>query len=426
MKVEYGTGWEDYLTSAEWEKILQESHDTLSWSIGKKGVGKGKGKDQQRARRTKPNVCWHGSQSYQPAVTEMVETGTIKSLFGAHERVKAAAESSGETTTGRATAGKAWDTAALGELRQTRRDCSDRHESARLSNMIATDTRRLLRKWQTDRQMMSKFEDLGQLRGSNAEPAKTRTSQRPAPRHFADVLEGVYSCSELPHELGDASLLGQIPDFGAIELRRALWQLSGGRCADKHGVVWEIIAKSGASLHKVLLGIFNRIQRRLLTGSATARKVDESYLELLARLYSRQSGNVGGQGLSMNGSKTQILTTESEASDSDAPLLAHAGEFMVEILRRGATHKYLGRLFSGGRAPTAPRAEWSQVRQLARDKLLRTVDSGSAPLVAQLAAYSMPDRPWADRALRGVAKFRGQQYQFGYQLIEGWAGRGIA
>ena len=44
LKVEYGTGWEDYLTSAEWKKILQESQDTFSRSTGKKGVGKGKGK----------------------------------------------------------------------------------------------------------------------------------------------------------------------------------------------------------------------------------------------------------------------------------------------------------------------------------------------------------------------------------------------
>ena len=34
-----------------------------------------------------------------------------------------------------------------------------------------------------------------------------------------------------------------------------------------------------------------------------------------------------------------------------------------------------------------PVQAWSQVRQLARDRLLRTVESGSAPLVAQLAAY---------------------------------------
>ena len=180
-------------------------------------------------------------------------------MSGVHECVKTAAESSGATTTGKATAGKAWDTAALREVKQKRRDCSDRHGRARLSKIIATDTRRLLRKWQTDRltEQLSKFKELGQLQRINAEPAKKHTSQRPAPGEFADVLEAVYTCSEQPHDLGDASLLAQILEFGAIELKRALKQLSGGRCADKHGVRLEMIATGGASLHNVLLGIFN-------------------------------------------------------------------------------------------------------------------------------------------------------------------------
>ena len=643
-------------------------------------------KDQQRARRTKPNVRWQGSHSYQPAVTQLVETGDINSLRGVHECVKAAADSSGATKTGRATAGKAWDTAALRELRQKRRDCSDRHERARLSKTIATDTRRLLRKWQTERltEQLSKFKELDQLHRINAEPVKKHTSQRPAPREFADVLQDVYSSSEQPHDLGDASLLAQIPEFDEIELRRALRQLSGGKCADKHGVVLEMIAKGGASLHNVLLGIFNQILRsgdlpddwsellfvmlpkpgsgdkadpnnwrpiavldvtykvfskmlnnrlkpildseqpseqmgfRSKTGVDHAlmvlecvigqsiewnvpvwivsidlkkafdrvcysslfdalreQEVDESYLALLSRLYSGQSGNVGGQasfpicrgvrqgdilspalfnaalesvlrrwktrmgscgllldstherltniryaddlllfgktfdeaismfealseelaraGLSINGSKTKMLTTDSESSDSNVPLLADAGECMVEILRCEATHKYLGRLFSGdlrrrgqcnlnhrlacgwmkfhNLAPTLlnrkipvplrlklfhsvvtpavcyslsttpltseqigkldavqrkmlrkivgwvrfddedwettgrrmkarleaalerhPVLEWSRARELARDRLLRTVDTGTAPLVAQLAANWVPSQ----------------------------------
>eukprot|EP00959_Pyramimonas_sp_CCMP1952_P183073 3828118-Pyramimonas_sp.AAC.1 len=42
-----------------------------------------------------------------------------------------------------------------------------------------------------------------------------------------------------------------------------------------------------------------------------------------------------------------MLTTDSESSDSDVPLLADAGECAVEILRGEATRKYLGRMFSG-------------------------------------------------------------------------------
>ena len=52
-------------------------------------------------------------------------------------------------------------------------------------------------------------------------------------------------------------------------------------------------------------------------------------------------------GLSVNGSKTKILTTDGAATDNDAPLLADIAGSMVEILRCESTHKYLGRLFSG-------------------------------------------------------------------------------
>ena len=52
-----------------------------------------------------------------------------------------------------------------------------------------------------------------------------------------------------------------------------------------------------------------------------------------------------------------------------------------------------------------PVQEWSQVRQLARNRLLRTVDSGSAPLVAQLAANWAPAQTH-DQLLRHVPRRR--------------------
>ena len=64
-------------------------------------------------------------------------------------------------------------------------------------------------------------------------------------------------------------------------------------------------------------------------------------------MFEALSEELARTGLSINGTKTKILTTDSSASDSDVPLLADAGGCMVEILRCDDTHKYLGRLFSG-------------------------------------------------------------------------------
>ena len=44
-------------------------------------------------------------------------------------------------------------------------------------------------------------------------------------------------------------------------------------------------------------------------------------------------------GLSVNGSKTKILTTDGAATDNDAPLLADIAGSMVEILRCESAHK---------------------------------------------------------------------------------------
>eukprot|EP00959_Pyramimonas_sp_CCMP1952_P167869 3508079-Pyramimonas_sp.AAC.1 len=60
-----------------------------------------------------------------------------------------AAESTGATTTGRATAGKTWDALAPRELRQKRRERTGHRERSRLSKIIATAARPLLKNWQT-------------------------------------------------------------------------------------------------------------------------------------------------------------------------------------------------------------------------------------------------------------------------------------
>ena len=59
------------------------------------------------------------------------------------------------------------------------------------------------------------------------------------------------------------------------------------------------------------------------------------------------SAELVGVGLSINGSKTKILTTDLNASSSENPLYVDVAGSMVEILRRGTVHKYLGKVFCG-------------------------------------------------------------------------------
>ena len=59
------------------------------------------------------------------------------------------------------------------------------------------------------------------------------------------------------------------------------------------------------------------------------------------------SAELVGVGLSINGSKTKILTTDLNASSSENPLYVDIAGSMVEVLRRGTVHKYLGKAFCG-------------------------------------------------------------------------------
>ena len=52
-------------------------------------------------------------------------------------------------------------------------------------------------------------------------------------------------------------------------------------------------------------------------------------------------------GLSINGAKTKILTTNTDAISCQIPTLMDIGDFFVEVVRRDGCHKYLGRLWSG-------------------------------------------------------------------------------
>ena len=52
-------------------------------------------------------------------------------------------------------------------------------------------------------------------------------------------------------------------------------------------------------------------------------------------------------GLSIHSGKTKILTTDINYVFSNSPVLVEAGGLMVEVLRKGDTHKYLGKRMSG-------------------------------------------------------------------------------
>ena len=71
-----------------------------------------------------------------------------------------------------------------------------------------------------------------------------------------------------------------------------------------------------------------------------ARTFDEAVF-----IFEALSEELANAGLSINATKTKILTTDSAASNSDVPFLADAGGCMIEVLRCEATHEYLVRLF---------------------------------------------------------------------------------
>ena len=63
-------------------------------------------------------------------------------------------------------------------------------------------------------------------------------------------------------------------------------------------------------------------------------------LELLA-------AELSAAGLSINGGKTKILTTNDQAVSGQSPVLVDAADMFVEIVRRDGCHKYLGKVLSG-------------------------------------------------------------------------------
>ena len=69
--------------------------------------------------------------------------------------------------------------------------------------------------------------------------------------------------------------------------------------------------------------------------------------EEAAEMFEMLSVELARAGLSINGAKTKILTTDSDVLDRNTPLLLDAGDCMLEVLCGDATHKYLGRLFPG-------------------------------------------------------------------------------
>ena len=56
---------------------------------------------------------------------------------------------------------------------------------------------------------------------------------------------------------------------------------------------------------------------------------------------------LGAAGLAMNGAKTRLLTTDSEESLGDIPMLVEVAGTFVEFVRGRGTHKYLGKKLSG-------------------------------------------------------------------------------
>ena len=196
---------------------------------------------------------WKGSSAYACHVESALHGTEEPSIQSLQDVMRKAASESGATA--RQKANKQWDTEELKELRRRRRRCRVRAERTALSKEIAKKTRRALRNWQTQRlgEQLEKFRDLKNLGKIAAEPKQRKVAVQPPGEAFAGMLRELYSSSEVPGERGNLALLRDIEPFTRPELDIAMKALSKGKCADKHGLLLELLANGGESVRNTLL-----------------------------------------------------------------------------------------------------------------------------------------------------------------------------
>ena len=133
-------------------------------------------------------------------------------------------------------------------------------------------------------------------------------------------------------------------------------------------------AKAGVKLDATSTNLTNLryADDLLLFGKSLDEAV--SMLELLQQ-------ELSAAGLTVNPKKTKLLTADASYYLNDVPILVDAGDGMVEVVGKGATHKYLGKALSGdprarGEANLNHRLAcgWAKFRSLSRTLLNQKID----------------------------------------------------
>ena len=133
-------------------------------------------------------------------------------------------------------------------------------------------------------------------------------------------------------------------------------------------------------------------------------------------------------GLAVNGTKTKLLTTDAEASSGPAPMMVDIAGMFVELVRRGSSHKYLGKTLPGDLRTRGQRnldhrlsCAWLKFHQLQLTLLNRKIpvhlrlklfDS----VVSPTALYSLSTTPLTETQLQ---KLDGAQRKM-LRKIVGW------
>ena len=182
------------------------------------------------------------------------------------------------TSSSEATAGRAgpnsdhepWQQPAFQQLLQQRRASTTKQERADLSKQIKKELRRHMRQKQNKQLdvILSEFVDLDRTSSLLHDPVKSSRKvggAEPSPSEFASFLGDIFASTSTFSSQSVASLLqyarlngfAAIPSFRLKELQKTLQRMKNRKCADKDGILAEMLKYASPDLQQALLDIYN-------------------------------------------------------------------------------------------------------------------------------------------------------------------------
>ena len=255
---------------------VNHSHSTSSLDLGsdhRAVFAEFQGLERKdRTRKQKPSRCWKPSSSYRSNVERQVLETAPSTIQDLQSILVNQAEE--DLTQASPAIDKPWQSNLVRELVNQRRQSSDQNERKRLSKLIFRETRRANRLYASKKaeEVLADFSRLQKLKTIHLRPVVAEGDDTTCtPESFATLLENVYS-SERTSEQPCRNFLRQIPRFTVPELTQAMKGMKLGRCADKSGILLEMVQAAPVCFHERLLNCFND----MIDGGS----VDESWKEM--------------------------------------------------------------------------------------------------------------------------------------------------